>query len=58
MARSQLLGVLSSIQSTYQTTNKPPATATTVGNTTGTATSYQTAQLGNYSLALALMGGS
>lgn len=58
MARSQLLGVLSSIQSTYQTTNKPATTATTVGNTTGTATNYQTAQLGNYSLALALMGGS
>jgi hypothetical protein len=56
MARSQLLGVLSALQSTYQTTNKPPATTTTVGNTTGTASSYQTAQLGNYSLALALLG--
>jgi hypothetical protein len=56
LARSQLLGVLSSLQSTYQTTNKPAATATTVGNTTGTASPYQTAQLSNYSLALALLG--
>ena len=56
MARSQLLGVLSSLQSTYQTTNNPPSTAPTVGNTSGTATSYQTAQLANYNLALALLG--
>jgi hypothetical protein len=56
LARSQLLGVLSSLQSTYQTTNKPPAATTTVGNTTGTASAYQTAQLGSYSLALALLG--
>ena len=41
---------------TYQTTNTPPATTTTVGNTTGTASPYQTAQLSNYSLALALLG--
>ena len=57
LARSQLLGVLSSLQSTYQTTNKPPATNTSVGNTSGKATSYQTSQVANYNLALSLLGG-
>jgi hypothetical protein len=57
MARSTLLQVLSSVQSTYQTTNAPPAAPAAVGNTSGTASSYQTALLGNYNLALALMGG-
>ena len=56
MARSNLLQVLSSLQSTYQTTNKPPAGPAPVGNNTGTASAYQTAQLGNYNLALALLG--
>ena len=55
LARSQLLGVLSSLQSTYQTTNKPPATNTSVGNTSGKATSYQTSQVANYNLALSLL---
>jgi hypothetical protein len=58
LARSQLLGVLSALQSTYQTTNNPPSTTPTVGNTSGTATGYQTSQLANYSLALSLLGGS
>jgi len=57
LARSQLLGVLSALQSTYQTTNNPPSTTTTtVGNTSGKATNYQTSQLANYSLALSLLG--
>jgi hypothetical protein len=59
LARSQLLGVLSKIQSAYQTTNTPAASTTgTVGNTTGTVSAYTTAQLGNYNLALSLLGGS
>jgi hypothetical protein len=57
MARTQLLAVLSSIQSTYQTTNAPPADNTTIGNTSGKASAYQTAQLGKYNLALGLLGG-
>ena len=57
MARTQLLAVLSSIQSTYQTTNAPPVDNTTIGNTTGKASAYDTAQLGKYNLALGLMGG-
>jgi hypothetical protein len=56
MARSTLLQVLSSVQSTYQTTNKPPAsTSTNPGNTTGTANAATTAQLSNYNLALSLL---
>ena len=55
-ARSQLLAVLSALQSTYQTENKPEVSTTTVGNTSGKASSYQTAQLANYSLALSLLG--
>jgi hypothetical protein len=57
MARTQLLAVLSSIQSTYQTTNALPADNTTIGNTSGKASAYQTAQLGKYNLALGLLGG-
>jgi hypothetical protein len=57
MARSQLLGVLSALQSTYQTTNKPEAINTQVGNTSGKASAYQTAQLGQYNLAMSLLGG-
>ncbi len=56
MARSTLLQVLSAIQKTYQTTNAPPAAAAAVGNTSAKASSYQTALVGNYNLALALMG--
>ncbi len=56
LARSNLLQVLSSLQSTYQTTNAPPAAAAAPGNNSGKASAYQTAQLGNYNLALALLG--
>jgi len=55
MARSTLLQVLSSIQSTYQTTNAPPPATPTPGNTSGTANAATTAQLANYNLALSLM---
>ena len=56
LARSQLLTVLSSIQSTYQTTNTPKPTSTThTGNTSGTASAYQASQLASYNLALGLM---
>ncbi|HKX64808.1 MAG TPA: hypothetical protein VJM78_05820 [Rhizomicrobium sp.] len=56
MARTNLLAVLSSIQSTYQTTNAPPAPPAAPGNHSGTATTYQTTQLGDYNLALSLLG--
>ena len=56
LTRSTLLQVLSSIQSTYQKTNAPPAsTSTNPGNTTGTASASTTAQLANYNLALSLL---
>ena len=58
MARSQLLGVLSKIQSAYQTTNAPAAPAATPGNTSGSASSYVTSQLSNYNLALSMLSGS
>jgi hypothetical protein len=58
MARSGLLGVLSKIQSAYQTTNTPAASTTTVGNTTGTASAYLTSQVSNYNLALSLFSSS
>ncbi len=56
LARSQLLSVLSNIQSTYQTSNTPPTPTNTVGNTTGTASAATTAQLASYNLALSLLG--
>jgi len=55
-ARSQLLSVLSKIQSAYQTTNAPPAQATGPGNTSGTASPYLTSQIASYNLALGLLG--
>jgi hypothetical protein len=55
LARSTLLQVLSSIQSTYQTTNKPPPGPPTPGNTSGKASTSSTAQLASYNLALSLM---
>ena len=56
LARSQLLSVLSNIQNTYQTSNAPPASASTnPGNTTGTASAATTSQLANYNLALSLL---
>ncbi len=56
LARSQLLGVLSHIQSTYQKSNAPPPAAATPGNTAGSASPATTAQLANYNLALSLLG--
>jgi len=56
LARSQLLSVLSNLQSTYQKSNAPPPATATPGNTTGAASSATTAQLANYNLALSLMG--
>ena len=58
LARSQLLTVLSSLQSTYQTTNKPAAPPAMPGNTSGTASSYTTSQLANYNLALSMLQGA
>ncbi len=55
-ARAQLRGVLSSLQSTYQTSNKADAPAT-VGQQGPAVTAFQTSQLANYSLALSLLGG-
>ena len=55
MARSTLLTVLSNIQSTYQTSNAPPPAAHTPGNTSGKATAYQTALMGNYNMAAMLL---
>ena len=46
LARSQLLGVLSNIQSTYQTTNTPPPTTPRSGNTSGTASAATTGAAG------------
>jgi hypothetical protein len=56
LARSQLLSVLSNLQSTYQKSNAPPPADARPGNTTGAASSATTAQLANYNLALSLMG--
>ena len=55
LARSQLLSVLSNIQSAYQTTNAPPPPTATPGNTSGAASATTTAQLANYNLALSLL---
>jgi hypothetical protein len=56
LARSQLLTVLSSIQSTYQTTNTVKPTSTLhSGNTSGKASAYQASQLASYNVALGLM---
>jgi hypothetical protein len=56
LARSQLLSVLSSLQSTYQKTNAPPAPES-IGNTTGKASAYETALIGRYTAALGMLGG-
>jgi hypothetical protein len=56
LARSQLLGVLSNVQSAYQKSNAPPPSTTTVGNTAGTASASTMAQLANYNLALSFLG--
>lgn len=55
LARANLLTVLSSLQSTYQKTNAPAALPT-IGNTSGKASAYDTAQIGRYNMALGLLG--
>lgn len=56
--RAQLLNVLSSIRNIYQTSNAPPASTTSKGNTSsGPAPAYLTSQLSSYNLALSMMGG-
>ncbi|MBL6939856.1 MAG: hypothetical protein ISS15_11665 [Alphaproteobacteria bacterium] len=58
LARSQLLGVLSSIQTAYQKTNSPTQPAATVGNTSGTVSPYLQQQSASYSLALNMLSAS
>ncbi|MEJ1968016.1 MAG: hypothetical protein WDN03_05140 [Rhizomicrobium sp.] len=57
LARSQLLGVLSSIQTAYQKTNAPATPAAGPGNTSGTVSPYLQQQVSSYSLALSMLGG-
>jgi len=59
LAKSQLLLVLTNLQSTYMTTNAPPpSTSTATGNTSGAASATTTAQLASYNMALSLLGTS
>jgi hypothetical protein len=58
LARSQLMTVLSNIQSVYQKSNAPPAAPTMPGDTSGAASSATTAQLASYGTALSLLGTS
>ncbi len=55
LARSQLLSVLSNIQSAYQTTNAPPPAAQGPGITNGTVSPYLQAQIASGNLALSLL---
>jgi hypothetical protein len=55
--RAQLLNVLSSIRNIYQTSNAPPASTTSKGNTSGTAPAYLTSQLASYSIAMSMLSG-
>jgi hypothetical protein len=55
IARGQLLGVLSSIQTAYQKTNTPPAPAAGPGITGGSVSPYLQSQTSNASLALSLL---
>jgi len=52
------MSVLSNIQQAYQTSNAPPASAATPGNTTAAASPASSAQLASYNLALSLLGTS
>ena len=54
LARSQLLSVLSNIQSAYQKSNAPPAPTPGPGKT-GAASTSTASQLANYNLALSLL---
>jgi hypothetical protein len=55
LARSQLLTVLSNIQSAYQKSNAPPPATPGPGNTTASASASTTSQLASYNLALSLL---
>jgi hypothetical protein len=54
-ARSQLLGVLSSIQTAYQKTNAPPALPTGPGITNGSVSPYLQSLIASQTLALNLL---
>jgi hypothetical protein len=56
IARGQLLGVLSSIQTAYQKTNTPPAPPT-VGDQSGTVSPYLQQQTASYNFALNMLSG-
>jgi hypothetical protein len=55
LARSQLLAVLSAIQTAYQKTNTPPALPKGPGITTGTASPYLKSLIASGTLALSLL---
>ena len=55
LARSQLLGVLSAIQTAYQKTNAPATPASGPGITNGTVSPYLQAQIASGNLALSLL---
>jgi hypothetical protein len=55
LARSQLLSVLSNIQSAYQKSNAPPPAKPGPGNTAAAASVTTTSQLASYNLALSLL---
>jgi hypothetical protein len=55
--RAQLLNVLSSIRNIYQTSNAPPASTASKGNTSGTAPAYLTSQLASYNIAMSMLSG-
>jgi hypothetical protein len=58
LARSQLMTVLSNIQSVYQKSNAPPPAPAMPGDNTSAAASATTAQLASYGTALSLLGTS
>lgn len=55
LARSQLLGVLSAIQTAYQTTNAPPTPAAGPGIRNGTVSPYLQSKIAAGNLALSLL---
>jgi hypothetical protein len=55
LARSQLLSVLSAIQTAYQKTNAPPIPATGPGIRNGTVSPYLQSQIASENLALSLL---
>ena len=57
VARGQLLGVLSAIQTAYQKTNTPPAPPAGPGIQNGTVSPYLQQQTASYSFALSMLTG-